>query len=302
MKYPTYLVLIFGLLSAQESDTSGVGTVDSEEPAFSTSTSLFTDYSKSTGNTSADIFYFGLSFDLRGDVGPLKDMEFFFGYNRSNSKVDADPLEDDENIISTIDLWANQYFASPFLIFQNQKDAILNLKNRRNFGLGVKVSLPLGLSLSYALLPEEEIYDWEFISDSVFTIDQGLYDEYAEYYGEENFEYYEIDSTYYGAFVNIYSTFDSTRNITRHSIRPKIKLKLFEGNIVFDYRFYYKPNISDFEDYLLVNELKISIATFYEALSLSINYNDSFNSQYDYKDSPIKSKDSDISIGLSFDL
>ena len=48
-----------------------------------------------------------------------------------------------------------------FLIFQNQKDAILNLKNRRSFGLGVKVSLPLGLSLSYALLPEEEIYDWE---------------------------------------------------------------------------------------------------------------------------------------------
>ena len=39
-----------------------------------------------------------------------------------------------------------------------------------------------------------------------------------------------------------------------------------------------------------------------EALSLSINYNDSYNSQYDYDGSPIKSKDSDISIGLSFDL
>ena len=302
MKYPTYLVLIFGLLSAQQPDTSGVDVEDSEEPAFSTSTSLYADYSKSTGNTSADILYYGLSFDLRGDLGPLKDTEFFFSYSRSDSKVDEDPLEDDENIISTIDLWANQYFASPFLIFQNQKDAILNLKNRRNFGLGVKVSLPLGLSLSYALLPEEEIYDWEFVSDSAFTINQGLYDEYVEYYGEENFEYYEIDSTYYGEFVNIYSTFDSTRNITRHSIRPKIKLKFLDGNVVFDYRFYYKPNVSDFDDYLLVNELKISIATFYDALSLSINYNDSYNSQYDYKDSPIEPKDSDISIGLSFDL
>ena len=135
-----------------------------------------------------------------------------------------------------------------------------------------------------------EIYDWEFISDSTFTVDE--YDG-----GEFN---YDLES--WGDWEYTYTSFDSTRNITRHSIRPKIKLKLFEGNIVFDYRFYYKPNVSDFDDYLLVNELKISIATFYEALSLSINYNDSYNSQYDYEGSPVKSKDSDISIGLSFDL
>ena len=294
MKFPLYLVLVLGFLVAQESDTSSVNTESPEDPPFTTSTSVYADYSQSTGNVSADILYYGLSFDLRGDLGPLKDAEIFFSYSRSDSKVDGDPLEDDENIISTIDLWANQYFASPFLIFQNQKDAILNLKNRRNFGLGVKVSLPLGLSLSYALLPEEEIYDWEYISDSTFVIDQDLYNEYYEYYG--------YDSTDWGEINYTYSTFDSTRNITRHSIRPKIKLKLFEENIVLDYRFYYKPNVSDFDDYLLVNELKISIATFYEQLSLSINYNDSYNSQYDYEGSPVKSKDSDISIGLSFAL
>ena len=78
MKYPTYLVLIFGLLSAQQPDTSGVDVEDSEEAAYSTATSLYADYSKSTGNTSADILYYGLSFDLRGDLWPLKDTEFFF--------------------------------------------------------------------------------------------------------------------------------------------------------------------------------------------------------------------------------
>ena len=282
MKFPLYLVLIFGFLNAQDPDTSNVDADDSEDPAFSTSTSVYADYSQSTGNTSADILYYGLSFDLRGDVGPLKDTEIFFSYSRSDSKIDGDPLEDDENIISTVDLWANQYFASPFLFFQNQKDAIVNLKNRRNIGLGVKVSLPLGFSLSYALLPEEEIYDWEFISDSTFIEDEYYYDA-----GEYEYEF---------------SSFDSTRTLTRHSIRPKVKWRFLDGNVVFDYRFYYKPNISDFDDYLLVNELKISIATFYEALSLSINYNDSYNSQYDYDGSPIKSKDSDISVGLSFDL
>ena len=218
MKYPLYLVLTLGLLNAQESDTSNVDVENAEEPAFSTGTSIYADYSQSTGNTSADILYYGLSFDLRGDIGPLKDTEIFFSYSRSDSKVDGDPLEDDENIISTVDLWANQYFISPFLFFQNQKDAIVNLKNRRNIGLGTKISLPMGFSLSYALLPEEEIYDWEFISDSTFIEDEYYYDE-----GEWEYEF---------------STFDSTRTLTRHSIRPKVKWKFLDGNIVFDYRIY----------------------------------------------------------------
>jgi len=283
MKFPLYLFLIYGIMFAQsEDDTSGVDVEDLVEPAFSTSTSVYGDYSQSTGNTSADILYYGLTFDIRGDIGPLKDSEIFFSYSRSDSKLDGDQYENDENIISTVDIMANRYFISPFLFFQNQKDAIVNLKNRRNIGLGAKIRLPFGFSLSYALLPEEEIYDWEFISDSTFIEDEYYYDS-----GEWEYEF---------------STFDSTRTLTRHSIRPKVKWKVLDGNVVFDYRFYYKPNISDFDDYLLVNELKISISTFYEALSLSINYNDSYNSQYDYDGSPIKSKDSDISIGLSFDL
>ena len=89
MKYPLYLVLTLGLLNAQESDTSNVDVENAEEPAFSTGTSIYADYSQSTGNTSADILYYGLSFDLRGDIGPLKDTEIFFSYSRSDSKVDG---------------------------------------------------------------------------------------------------------------------------------------------------------------------------------------------------------------------
>ena len=47
-----------------------------------------------------------------------------------------------------------------------------------------------------------------------------------------------------------------------------------DENILIDYRFYYKPRVNDFNDYLLEHELKISIATFYEALSIDLNYTD----------------------------
>ena len=46
------------------------------------------------------------------------------------------------------------------------------------------------------------------------------------------------------------------KNFYRHSIRPKIKLKLFDDNLIFDYRFYYKPRVDNFDDYLLEHSAK----------------------------------------------
>ena len=93
----------------------------------------------------------------------------------------------------------------------------------------------------------------------------------------------------------------------RHSIRPKIKLKLFDGNLIFDYRFYYKPKIDDFNDYLLEHELKVSIATFYELLTVDLNYTNKYNARYDKTKiynpetgEPYEAVDESIIIGLSF--
>ena len=103
------------------------------------------------------------------------------------------------------------------------------------------------------------------------------------------------------------SDLDSTSEFLRHSIRPKFKIKLFDENIVFDYRFYFKPKVEDFNDYLLEHELKISIATFYELLSIELNYSNKYNSRYDgtnifNRDTYefYKPVDESISIGLSF--
>ena len=83
-------------------------------------------------------------------------------------------------------------------------------------------------------------------------------------------------------------------------------MKLFDGNVVFDYRFYYKPRVDNFDDYLLEHELKVSIATFYEALTIDLNYTNKYNSRYDGTKiinpetyTPYKAIDENITLGLS---
>ena len=88
----------------------------------------------------------------------------------------------------------------------------------------------------------------------------------------------------------------------------KIKFKLFNDNLVLDYRFFYKPRVDDFEDYLLEHELKVSIATFYEALTIDLNYTNKYNSRYDGEKKfinpetflPYKARDENFTLGLSF--
>ena len=285
LKYLMYSIFLLSPIMSQTDPDTSSSDDGGEERKYAMNTSVYVDFSKNTGNTTAEILYYGLSFGLFGDYGPLKDTEFSFNYSANDAVVSGEQWEDDANLILKFDLWASQRF-SPFLFLQNEKDAIVGLNNRLNYGMGGKVNLLFGTSISYALLAESENYTiYESTIESIDSVE-------SEYY------YYTWDyDTTYG-----YSEADSIRNFARHSIRPKIKFKLLDGNVVFDYRFYFKPNVEDFDDYLLQNELTVNIATFYEALSIYLTYSDSYNSRYDKPDAQFKPKDSSLSIGFQFDL
>jgi len=251
-------------------------------------TSVDLSYSEDKGNTDFLSLYYGLSFSVLGDVGPLTDTEFSINFSRSDDKLDGESFSDDQSLTAQFDLWANQRI-SPFLFFQQSYDKTIGLENRMNAGAGAKIGLFKGFSISYAFLFEKESYKLSEISG----IDSTL----MTYYYYEDF--YEYDTTYSIA------TTDSS--FFRHSIRPKYKVKLFDGNVVFDYRFYFKPRIDNFDDYLLEHELKISIVTFYEALSVDFNYTNKYNARYDdggiiNPDTGMDYADTDenISVGLSF--
>jgi len=288
LKYLIFIILVLNRMMSQTEPDTSISEEGGDGSTYSMNTSVYADLNNKTGNTEAEIFYYGIDFSLFGDYGPLKDTEFSFSYSANDAVVSGEQWEDDANLILKFDLWASQKY-SPFLFLQNEKDAIVGLNNRLNYGIGGKMNLMFGTSLSYALLAENENY-----SNNVF--ESWSYD--STYYPEDDYyeEYWEIDST------AVYSKQDSIRDFARHSIRPKIKLKLFDGNVTLDYRFYYKPNVEDFDDYLLENELKVNIATFYEALSIYLTYADAYNSRYDKPDADFKPKDSSLSIGFQFDL
>ena len=122
------------------------------------------------------------------------------------------------------------------------------------------------------------------------------------------------------AFMYEMEEYDSTRVFPRHSIRPKVKFVLNDGAAVIDYRTYYKPKL-DMSEYLWENELKISLATFYELLSIDFSFKHSFNSRYDDSEilkpedewdydydtdelTPVNYKPTDysVSLGLSFSM
>ena len=282
------IMLVLSIVTApivsQDIDTTDF----EEEGGNEMFTSVDLSYSQDKGNTDFLSMYYGFSFSVLGDVGPLTDTEFSINYSRSNDKLDGEPFTDDQSLTSQFDLWANQRI-SPFLFFQKSYDKTIGLENRMNAGAGAKIGLFKGFSISYAFLFEKESYKLSEISG----IDSTL----MTYYYYEDF--YEYDTTYSIA------TTDSS--FFRHSIRPKYKVKLFDGNVVFDYRFYFKPRIDNFDDYLLEHELKISIVTFYEALSVDFNYTNKYNARYDdggiiNPDTGMDYADTDenISVGLSF--
>ena len=255
----TILTLLFFVTAvAQDADTT---TVEEEGSGREMYTSLDLSYSQDKGNTDYLSLYYGFNYVLIGDFGPFKDAEFLFDFNRSDDQLDGEPFTDDQSLTLKFDVWANQRF-SPFLFFQKSFDNVIGLEDRLNYGAGAKVGLPFGLSVSYAFLFEKEDYKfWSYtdssaydLNGSVFTGDYYYTDsvelnpgdyEYWDYYyygdtvwveGEDSVYYSYTDSAAYYYYTD--STEAPAEEFFRHSIRPKIKLKLFDGNLVFDYRFY----------------------------------------------------------------
>ena len=319
-------LLIFSISVAQDADTTAA---EEEVGGIESYTSLDVSYSQDRGNTDYLSLYYGFNYMLIGDLGPFKDTEFLFDFNRSDDQLDGEPFTDDQALTLKFDVWANQRF-SPFLFFQKSFDNVIGLEDRLNYGLGAKVGLPFGLSVSYAFLFEKEDYKFWSYDDSLaydldgsvlsgdyyytdsVALDPGDYD-YWDYYYYGDTVWVEGDDTVYYSYTDsaaYYYYTDSTEapaeEFFRHSIRPKIKLKLFDGNVVLDYRFYYKPRVDNFDDYLLEHELKVSIATFYEALTIDLNYTNKYNSRYDGTKiinpetyTPYKAVDENITLGLS---
>ena len=338
---------IFG----QDADTTDF----EEESGNEMFTSVDLSYSQDKGNTDFLSLYYGFSFSVIGDVGPLTDTEFSINFSRSDDKFDGESFTDDQSLTSQFDLWANQRI-SPFLFFQNSFDKTIGLNNRINYGVGAKLGLLKWLSISYALLYETEEYepffgytdstafDYYNYTDSTwwgeysFTDSTNYYDDYYYYYygldeddidaaydtdGDGEYDefyvytdsilvyadYYYTDSTLAGQYHVVTDSVNlgGEQKFWRHSIRPKLKLKLFDNNVVFDYRFYFKPKTDDWEDFLLENELKITIATFYEAVTIDFTYTDKYNSRYDPARNTNKGianlynmNDTNITLGVSF--
>ena len=298
-------ILVFTpfMIFSQDTDTTTVERESYSNFDFS--------YSWDKGNTDLDSRYFGFSYTLIGDAGSLKDTEFLIDFNRSDDKLEGYPFTDDQSLTLKFDVWANQRL-SPFLFFQKSFDNIVGLQDRMNYGLGGILGLFKGFSISYAFLFEKEDYLLYDYTDSTGT---GNYIYTDSVLVDTNDYYYDVgwgDQFYvYEDSTEIYAYTDSTESpaeeFFRHSIRPKFKVKLFDENIVLDYRFYYKPRVDDFKDYLLEHELKISIATFYDALSINLNYTDNYNSRYDgvkiiNRQSGIAYKDRDTNLSIGFSI
>ena len=97
-------ILIFpSIIFSQYSDTSFV-----EEASRESYTSVDFSFSRDRGNTDLDSRYYGFSYTLIGDAGPLTDTEFSVNYSRSNDILDKEPFTDDQSFTSQFDLWANQ--------------------------------------------------------------------------------------------------------------------------------------------------------------------------------------------------
>ena len=308
IKIILFSVFFVTISKSQEADTT---LVEEDEGGREMYTSVDISYSEDKGNTDFLSLYYGLNFTLIGDIGTLKDTEFLFDFNRSDDQFEGQPFTDDQSITLKFDVWANKRF-SPFLFFQKSFDNTIGLEDRLNYGLGAKVGLNKMFSVSYALLAEKEDYLYYDYTDSVGTgeyyytdsvvIDTNYY--YYDFYWGDDF-YMGTDSTEYYEYTD--STEAPAEEFFRHSIRPKIKLKLFDDNLVFDYRFYFKPKVDDFNDYLLEHELKVSLSTFYEALTINLNYTNKFNSRYDSaviinRDTgmPYKAVDENLTLGFSF--
>ena len=97
--------------------------------------------------------YTSVDVSFTQDKGNTDQLSLYYGFNYD--QLDGESFTDDQSLTLMFDVWANQRI-SPFLFFQQSFDNIIGLEDRMNYGLGAKVRLPLGLSVSYAFLFEKE--------------------------------------------------------------------------------------------------------------------------------------------------
>jgi len=159
------LIVLFILTPAVGQESDDTTAVEEEGSGREMFTSVDISYSQDKGNTDFLSLYYGLDYTLIGDAGPLTDTEFLFSFNRSDDQFDGEPFTDDQYLTLKFDIWANQRF-SPFLFFQKSFDNVIGLQDRVNYGLGGKVGLLKGFSISYAFLFEKEDYLFYDYTDS----------------------------------------------------------------------------------------------------------------------------------------
>ena len=79
------LTLVTIPIFGQDADTTDF----EEEGGNEMFTSVDLSYSSDEGNTDFLSTYYGFSFSIVGDVGPLKDTEFSINFSRSNDELDG---------------------------------------------------------------------------------------------------------------------------------------------------------------------------------------------------------------------
>ena len=196
-------LLLLSYSSAQDADTTSA----EEESGKEMYTSVDVSFTQDKGNTDQLSLYYGFNYTLIGDFGPFKDSEFLFDFSRNDDQLDGESFTDDQSLTLMFDVWANQKI-SPFLFFQQSFDNIIGLEDRMNYGLGAKVRLPLGLSVSYAFLFEKEDYKfWTYNDSLAYNLDEdgNLYGSIStgDYYATDSValnpdDYYYWDYYYYG--------------------------------------------------------------------------------------------------------
>ena len=96
-------------------------------------------------------------YSIIGDINKgsinLPDTEFSIFLSNSKSTYEGYLYTNDANLVLKTDLYANQNF-SPFLIFQWTFDSTTALDYRINPGIGIKIRMGKGFSISYAGLGE----------------------------------------------------------------------------------------------------------------------------------------------------
>lgn len=246
----SFTILFVGIGYGQDENVAPEDSVSFDEEMEEGGNEMYNDFTfafdQESGNTDHIAISGGWSFSLIGDMGPFQDTEFMISFNANKATLDGEEYANDYGAHIQFDWMANGIF-SPFLFGDQSADASIGLKNRTNFGIGAKQRLGQIFSVSAAALYENEV--------------TAVWDEETE------------------------TEIDSIMTFSRLSVRPKVKIKLHDGDAVIDYRTYWKPKLSDFNDYLWENELTLSIETFYESLMIDFSFTHKFISRY--KENPV---------------